>query len=132
MAALEEPEYFADLRERGYTVIENVLTPDETETALTSFKNWENSVPGLHEYHKKYNAHGIYKFHQAGHQRHAWYIRTRPTVQNVFKQLYNTDELVTSFDSCTHIPLGTKKKKSFWCHYDSKDREPSFYQVLLV
>ena len=30
-----------------------------------------------------------YKNHQVGHQRFAWFIRTRPQVINVFKHVWN-------------------------------------------
>ena len=107
-----------ELEKNGYTIIENVLNNDEVSTALKMFKDWQNSVPNLEKFHHKVDPHGIYKFHQAGHQPHAWYIRTRPSVQKPFNYLWNTDDLIVSFDGSCYIPESCKKKDNIWTHVD--------------
>ena len=68
--------------------------------------------------HSKISPHGIIKFHEVGHQRHAWYIRTRPNVSNVFKNIWNTEDVVVSYDGCCYIPANCKKKDKTWTHTD--------------
>jgi ectoine hydroxylase-related dioxygenase (phytanoyl-CoA dioxygenase family) len=108
----------AELAENGYCVIENVLTAEEVETSIKYFREWFSSHPQIAGLHSKISPHGIFKYHEVGQQRHAWYIRTRPNVQNVFKNIWKTDEVVVSFDGCCYIPADCKKKDGVWTHTD--------------
>jgi ectoine hydroxylase-related dioxygenase (phytanoyl-CoA dioxygenase family) len=107
-----------ELAEKGYCVIENVLTAEEVETSIKYFREWFSSHPQIAGLHSKISPHGIFKYHEVGQQRHAWYIRTRPNVQNVFKNIWKTDEVVVSFDGCCYIPADCKKKDGVWTHTD--------------
>jgi hypothetical protein len=107
------------LRLNGYAVIHNVLTPAEVAEAKLQFHNWRNSVPDLDRIHQKCDPHGIYKHHQVGHQRHAWYVRTRPGVRKVFEEIWDTKDLACSYDGSCWMPGDEKvPKDSFWCHSD--------------
>ena len=75
-----------ELKEKGYCIIENVLSASEIETATDHFRTWKNSIPNLDEFHHKCSPHGIFKFHEVGHQHHAWYLRTLPQVHKCLKQ----------------------------------------------
>ncbi len=108
----------AELAEKGYCVIENILTAEEVETAVKYFREWFSSHPQIEATHNKISPHGIIKYHEVGHQRHSWYIRTRPNVQNVFKEIWKTDEVVVSYDSTGYISGDCKKKDNIWTHTD--------------
>ena len=109
----------SELEEKGYTIVPNVLTSDETTRAKNLFHRWVEQIPGIEDFHSNVNPHGIFRYHQVGHQAHAWFIRTRPNVQQVFKDLWNTDELIVSFDGCCYIPkMFSKKDKKGWAHSD--------------
>lgn len=125
----------SDLETNGYTIIKNVLNEEEVDTALKMFKDWQKGIPNLEKFHHKVDPHGIYKFHQAGHQPHAWYIRTRPSVQKPFKKIWNTDELIVSFDGSCHIPKSCKKKDNIWTHVDQAPdyaSEKKCYQAIVA
>lgn len=107
-----------ELDVRGYCVIPDVLTPDEVAHAYDLFKNWQTTIPNHDRIHAMINPHGIYKYHEAGHTRHAWFIRTRPAVQDVFKALWDTDDLIVSYDSCCYIPAKCNKRDKCWTHTD--------------
>ena len=111
-------EELAALAENGYCVIENILTAEEVATAVENFREWFASHPQIEGVHSKISPHGIIKFHEVGHQRHAWYIRTRPNVINVFKDIWDTEEVVVSYDGCCYIPPNCKKKDTTWTHTD--------------
>ena len=64
------------LQKHGYCIIKNILSPEEIETADGYFRTWQRSIPNLDEFHYKCDPHGIFKFHEIGHQKHAWYVRT--------------------------------------------------------
>lgn len=69
--------FLKDLEEKGYCVINNVLSEEEVEISLNSFHELFNSYSQIKESHNKVSPHGIFKFFEVGHQRHAWFIRTR-------------------------------------------------------
>jgi len=110
--------YKAELEEKGYCVIDNVLPPEEVKEARKYFDEWHNSHPQIKRIAEKVNPHGIFKHFNIGHQRHAWYIRTRPKVQEAFKNIWQTDDLVVSFDGTCYIPASCKKKDNIWTHTD--------------
>lgn len=106
------------LVEDGYVVIPDVLTSDEVSSAYKMFMDWKKTIKNHDEMHRTINPHNIYKYHEVGHQKHAWFIRTRPAVINIFKKLWDTDEVVVSFDGCCYIDKNEKRKDKFWCHSD--------------
>ena len=107
-----------ELFKNGYCIIPDVLTNDEVQYAKSLFKEWQSKIPNHDKIHKSVNPHGIYKFHEAGHARHSWFIRTRPNIINIYKHLWNTPNLVVSFDSCCYIPKNCTLKDKCWTHTD--------------
>ena len=110
--------YIKELKTNGYTIIPNILTENEIETAKQLFKDWKKTVPNHDKLHDVCDPHGIYKHHEIGHQQHAWFIRTRPKVKSAFATLWETDDLVVSFDGTCWIPKNCSKRDNFWCHSD--------------
>lgn len=121
MASLTETNYAnvrQELEDFGYSIVHNVLTQEECKNAYNMFHEWKNTIYDHDYIHNSVDPHGIYKYHQVGHTKHAWYIRTRPAVQAVFKELWRTNELVVSFDGCCYIPKNANKKDKNWSHSD--------------
>lgn len=110
--------YLQSLEEKGYAIIHNVLTPEEVKYARELVYKWQESVPDLSELHKYVDPHGIYKYCEIAHQRHCWYVRTRPAVQKVFKDIWETDDLVVSFDGSCYFPKEYDKEDRYWTHSD--------------
>ena len=102
------------LQEHGWAIIPDVLTEEEIDHAKTSFYSWQKTIPN----HNKYTSHGIYQHHEVGHQYHAWYIRTRPAVQHIFKTIWGCENLIVSFDGSCYIDEKNKKKDNIWTHTD--------------
>jgi len=107
-----------DLVAKGYAIIDNVITEAQVATAKEYFKDWLSTNPQITEKHKKNDPHGIFKFGQAGHQRHAWYLRTLDEVQAPFRAIWETNELTTGFDGSCWIPSDQKSKDRIWTHTD--------------
>ena len=103
--------YLKFLRKNGYVVIPSVLTIEETNQAKKLFYEWKENIPDFDKFHNTVNPHGIFKFHEAGHQEHAWFIRTRPKIIEVFKKLWSSDDLIVSFDGCCYISDNCFSKK---------------------
>jgi ectoine hydroxylase-related dioxygenase (phytanoyl-CoA dioxygenase family) len=106
------------LQLKGYAVIEDVITPGQVATAKQYFRDWLTSNPALTEKHNKINPHGIFKFGEIGHQRHAWYLRTLDEVQAPFRTIWDTTELTTGFDGSCWMSGDCNKKDSIWTHTD--------------
>ena len=51
------------LRVRGWVVVPNVLSPEEIDTAITYFKEFQSEIENHDIIHRKVDPHGIYKFH---------------------------------------------------------------------
>ena len=111
-------KYIIDLKKNGYVVIPNVISDEEVTIAKELFYKWKNTIVNHDKIHSLIDPHGIYKFHQVGHQQHAWYLRTRKNIINIFKKLWNTDELNVSFDGSCYIPKEFSKKDNIWTHTD--------------
>lgn len=115
----ETPSIIQSLERDGYVVIPNVLTPEEVERATEMFHSWRKSVPNLEN-----QSHGIYKHHEVGHQRHAWYIRTRPKVKQQFVDIWKhygaeePDDMIVSYDGSCYIEPECNKKDNHWTHTD--------------
>ena len=107
-----------NLQTKGYAIIPNVLTSKEVEENLALFRKWQSTIPDHDAVHNTISPHGIYKYHQAGHQKHAWNIRTNPRVQAIFADIWGTTDLVTSFDGCCYIPKNCRKSDTIWTHTD--------------
>jgi hypothetical protein len=99
-----------ELEEKGYVVVK-VFSEEKVQTASKLFYDWINEVP----IDRKNIFYGIIK---EGHQKHSWYIKTDPAVQDVFKRLWNTDDLVTGFDGCCWIPKEFNAVETCWTHTD--------------
>ena len=110
-----------NLEQNGYCVIENILNPNEIFEAKELFYDWYNSIDNFDYIHSKINPHNIFKFHQVGHQKFAWYLRTRPQIIKTFADIWNTttDNLVCSFDGSCYIKNGNNKLNTkCWTHTD--------------
>ena len=107
-----------ELLEKGYCIVPNVLSIEEINEAKQLFYNWQKTIPNHDKMHQLIDPHGIYKFHEVGHQEHAWYIRTRPQLIEIYKKLWDTDELIVSFDGSCYINKENKKKDKIWTHTD--------------
>lgn len=118
-----------ELEEEGYTVVEGVLDRREVDAALTMFRDWQLTIPD-NEYVIRYlNPRGIYKFHNVGHQKHAWFIRTRDGVQAPFRDIWGTRELAVSFDGTGYMPQWYQGVQNSWMHCDQSPDKKGLHCV---
>lgn len=127
-------EIKSNIHEKGYVVIPEILSPEDIRESRRMFFKWKESIPNHDRIHYKTDPHGIYKTLEAGHQRHAWFIRTRPKVKEVFKKLWDSEELIVSFDGCCYIPKANQSKDKIWTHTDQAPihKELKCYQGLVT
>ena len=109
---LGDPAAQEYLAAEGYVVIANVLSSDEVATGLSKFwDQLEKLNPGLvrsdsSTYGNWGNTTGW------GHDEALWYIRGLPRVKKVWEHVYDTSELLVSFDGANiQRPWGLNVRK---------------------
>jgi hypothetical protein len=107
-----------ELEENGYTIIHNVYNNEEIQEYKNEFFRWYKNTKDVERLHQVIHGNGIFKYFEIGHQRFNWLARTNPKIVNIFKKLWNTDELVTSFDGCCYYPSDYKGDDVYWTHTD--------------
>jgi hypothetical protein len=121
-----------ELTTNGYTVIPNVLTSDECDSVWSNMWNWLEALPnGIKRYQPgtwgsdqwPISSHGVIKNYGIGQADWVWEVRLNERVKSVFKTLYGTDNLLTSFDgACIMRPPELVKcstdNNSSWFHTD--------------
>jgi len=107
-----------NLEKNGYAIIPNVLNKEEINEYINEFNKWRNRIDNLDELHNRIDYNGIFKYFEVGHQRFAWLARTNPKILNIFKHLWDTDELVVSFDGCCYFPDDYDEEPRYWIHSD--------------
>ena len=111
-------DYKKHLERHGYVIIPDILDDDEIIESTKEFHKWRTSIPNLDNLHNLIEVAGIYKYHEVGHQRFAWLLRTNDKIINVFKKLWDTDELVCSFDGSCYYPSNYIGEETYWTHCD--------------
>ena len=116
-----------ELEQKGYCIVPNVLSKEDIESYKMKFHKWRKSIPGLDKFHNTLNPHHIYKYHEVGHQEFAWDIRVNKKVQDVFRYLWDTDDLVVSFDGCCWMDKNVKKRDNIWTHSDQSPKKKGLH-----
>jgi ectoine hydroxylase-related dioxygenase (phytanoyl-CoA dioxygenase family) len=111
-----------ELTEQGYCVIK-VLSEKEVEYGKSLFQNWWNSN---NIGKRPLSSHGVIKHYNVGHTAFAWWCRTRPSIQKIFKQIWQTEDLIVSYDGACYYPSGLKRKTVNWLHVDQEPNDSSF------
>ncbi|KAH3695378.1 uncharacterized protein LOC127862545 [Dreissena polymorpha] len=111
-------KHFKELEDKGYTVVENVISKADCDHAVNENKQWlthfGNNFP------KCFNS--IIKDHNVGHMETTW--RLRLNTKPVFAQLWHTEKLLSSFDAIAirRPPEDGveefQKPDGYWLHVD--------------
>ena len=107
----------------GYVVVPNVLTSQEVAEYRIEFFNWLKGTDGLEEFHSRFSGNGIFKYFEVAHQRFAWLARTNRNIINIFKHIWKTDDVVTSFDGCCYYPKEYSDEPRLWIHTDQSSQK---------
>ena len=120
-------DWKAFLDSEGYVVISDILTEKEKKEAFRLFqKDWKTVSPNFNfddpDTYKIENTPMIYGkgmavFNGFGQSDFMWYLREQKSIQSIFKQIHNTDQIVTSMDGFSVYVSGDQKTKS-WLHMD--------------
>ena len=126
---IQESLHFLELN--GYVVLSNILDSSQTTEFIDYFKQdiktispnfdmndsstWNiANFPGMF-------GKGMCVFNGIGQSNFMWYLRTNKKILDIFKKIYKTDELVTSFDGCSLFCSNKQQSKS-WHHIDQNPK----------
>ena len=131
---MELEEIKQNLNNFGYCIVPNVINQPDINYCKDLFFQWKDKIPNHNFLHKSIDPHGIYKYFNVGHTQMAWYLRTRPEIQNIFKYLWDTNDLVVSFDGCCYISKDNQQKDNCWTHTDqaSNNSDLQCYQGFIA
>ena len=124
-------KWLSHLDDRGFVVIKNVLTPLELEKSKSQFvTDWKKVCPNFNFNDKSsWNINntpimwskGMCVFSGLPQSDFMWNLRTNKEVQDIFKKIYKTDNLVCSLDGLSVFLDNTHKSKS-WLHIDQNPK----------
>lgn len=119
---VKKPQWLEHLEKHGVTVVKNTLSEEDVKYTRQKFWEWLDtfSKKKQEDMKKKHdidigtitigdqstisddfwpsNCSGITREFFSNHQEAAWFIRTRPNVKKCFEQIWETDDLITSYD----------------------------------
>ena len=126
---LEEATQFLDTN--GYVVFSDVLTSNQKTDFFNTFKEdmnilspnfsvTDNNTWIIKNYPGMFGK-GMCVFNGIGQSNFMWYLRAHKSIQSIYTKLYDTNELVTSFDGCS-IFCSNKQKSKSWHHVDQNPK----------
>ena len=111
----------------GYVVIKDILTQTSKDVAYSLFKKDWKTVSPYFDFDDPESwsinntpimwGKGMAIFNGFGQSDFMWYLRTHPEIKNIFKMVYNSNQLVTSMDGFSVFLSKTQTSKS-WLHID--------------
>ncbi len=127
--------YIQQLKEQGYAVIPGILSPEEADVYVERVWEWlrrlskridrDDPTTWTREYGWPHSDKlgGIIHHHNVGHEQFVWDLRSTPAIYNIFAKVWDTTDLIVSFDGmCIHTPtIGKSERFSRdWEHMDHK------------
>ncbi|KAK6909542.1 hypothetical protein I203_103563 [Kwoniella mangroviensis CBS 8507] len=122
---------FPELDQKGYTVVKNVLSSERSSEYVNRAFDW---LEGFNKGFKRdvrstwkpenlpaFSRGGLFNRHGAHHEQWAWDVRSEQAIIDVFSRIWDTEELLVSFDA-VNISLPFDKdanvQKGSWPHTD--------------
>lgn len=123
----------------GFVVLRNVLNPETKQKYFDEFKSewcqmskgfsWEDQSTWTSKNLPIMLSKGMAVFSGWGHSNFMWSLRTEPRIYGIFEKLYETTELVCSFDGFSTFFDSKIQKSPSWLHVDQNPKtELNSYQ----
>lgn len=136
------PSWIHELNTHGYAVVPNVLSHQECDHIIDQAWEWLSQLgTGIDRKDPKTwtndqwpsNFNGIIQRYRIGHAPFVWKARTSSNVIGVFKEIWGTRELLTSFDAmCILRPaemVENLENTQSWFHTDQSPKKEGFHCV---
>ncbi|ORY86667.1 hypothetical protein BCR35DRAFT_302382 [Leucosporidium creatinivorum] len=127
-----------DIVQNGYAVVKGVITQERAEDYVQQFHQWledfglgykrddpstikEECLPIIHQK-------GLIQAYGAPHESFTWGVRSEPGVIDAFAKLFNTEDLIVSFDA-VNVSFPNRRdlpELKPWAHQDQDPERPGF------
>ena len=134
------PEALAYLQREGYVVIKNANEDEVRHARELLWAYHEGTGTGARRdrpetwIRNQPNQYGIFWGFGAGHSRLAWFVRTRPKLLRMFELVWNTSDLITSFEGFSMFPPERVESKwrlgESWFHTDQNHKSRPGLQTI--
>lgn len=110
---------FQDLEVKGYTVVKNVLTSEECDKTIGQYKDW---LSQFQEGDWPFSVNSLIRGYNVGQLHPSWFVRLK--CKQVFAEVWNTDKLLSSFDTVAIGRPPENGEEEFqtpgchWLHFD--------------
>lgn len=126
---LNREKIAAELDQKGYCVIPNVLTAEECDKHIAAYRKWVD----LFEDDWPFQRHSIIQSYRIGHFEATW--ETRLSAKKVFETVWQTKKLLTSFDAVaiSSPPEDDEDDRGFdspgasWLHLDQSAKRQGLH-----
>lgn len=136
------PNWLGHLRAHGYATIPCVLSEDKVKDYKTSFWDWMESFgSGIDRNNSTtwktenwpQSIRGLIQHYRVGHAKFVWDIRTEKEVLEVFSTIWETEDLLVSFDgACLAKPshIETTPETDSWAHLDQGPKKAGRFECV--
>ncbi|GAB7332642.1 hypothetical protein MBLNU13_g04403t3 [Cladosporium sp. NU13] len=122
-----------DLFRDGFAVIKNAVSAEKAQHYISCMHQWLESFPygfdrnaqetWTPQYLPAHMKGGMYHGYSIQHEKFMWEARQEPGVLEAFARLWETQDLLVSFDGMNiTLPAGTPTKTSPWPHVDQSPK----------
>jgi hypothetical protein len=120
------------LDKKGYVVLRDILTFENKENYLEIFKrewcqvangfSWDDSSTWTSKNLPLMLSKGMAVYSGWGHSEFMWSLRTDPNIYGIFEKLFDTNNLVCSFDGFSAFFDSKIQKSPSWLHVDQNPK----------
>jgi len=124
------PEQCAIAIELANNYMANVFEDDMHNVLIAKETTWKNVSKTMYAKHG-----GLLQYFGCGQSKFAWYAREAPPVRAIFEKLWNTKDLVVSFDGINVTPppevtgIGWQAAGKMWLHTDQSDKKTGLHSI---
>ena len=133
-------EAVAHLRREGFVVIKNCNYSEVAHARELLWSYMEGTGQGVRRdspatwVRNQPNPYGIFWLFGAGHSRLAWFLRTRPQLRRMFALVWDTEDLIASFEGFSMFPPAQVEDSwrlgEAWFHTDQNHRSRPGLQTI--
>ncbi|KIR55925.1 hypothetical protein I315_01807 [Cryptococcus gattii Ru294] len=143
---MTRPSFLNDLERDGYVVVPGIIPESTCDEFISEAWDWLESFPygfkrddkstWTSEHLPYSTTGGLYNRYSVNHEAFVWKIRTDPGIRKIFEQIWDTDDLIVSFDGMNaSLPINDQtgrtdiKATAPWPHIDQNPRNINRFEL---
>ena len=128
----DQDNWLAHLHREGFVVIHEAISQEDADFSMETFKqelsyvsprfDWENTETWTPDNTPMVWNKSSVMFNGFGHSDSNWHMRLNSCARHAFSAIYETTDLVTSFDGIS-LFLSEKQRSTSWLHQDQRPED---------